>query len=375
MNLLYLSLSYIPSRRASSVHVMRMCAALTRAGHKTELVAKRGMDPLHDGKSDHAFYGVEPTFGIIKLPYPEVRGGGMVFAAGVVATLLARYRRAELVYAREVIGAVAAAELGMPVVFESHGVPEQPAIRALTLRLVRSSSLRGLVVISDSLRRDMEAAGMVPSHAPVIVAHDAADLPATEPRKLERASHARPRLGYVGSLYPGRGIEMLREIAAAMPDCDVEVVGGTEPDLRYWRAQQVPENLHFAGFAAPRELARLYITYDVLLMPYARRGIQGATRNADTSRWASPMKMFEYMASGIPIVASDLPVLGEVLRDGTNALIAAADDVSSWQAAIRRLLEKPELASRLSACAHRDLVEHHTWDARVRRIVEGLGLS
>jgi glycosyltransferase involved in cell wall biosynthesis len=87
------------------------------------------------------------------------------------------------------------------------------------------------------------------------------------------------------------------------------------------------------------------------------------------------MKMFEYMASGAPIVASDLPVLGEVLRHDHNALVAPADDVAAWQRAVERLIADPALARRLAQQAYADLVRDHTWDARVRTIFDRLALA
>jgi len=82
--------------------------------------------------------------------------------------------------------------------------------------------------------------------------------------------------------------------------------------------------------------------------------------------------MFEYMAAGAPIIASDLPVLGEVLRHDHNALIAPADDVAAWQRAVERLVGDPALSRRLAQQAHADLVRDHTWDTRVRRILDQL---
>jgi glycosyltransferase involved in cell wall biosynthesis len=108
---------------------------------------------------------------------------------------------------------------------------------------------------------------------------------------------------------------------------------------------------------------------DVLLMPYQKSVSIGVARQ-DTARWMSPMKMFEYMASGVPLVSSDLPVLREVLEEGRNALLVAPSDPQAWVAAVDRLAVDAGFAAHLGATAHANYREHHTWAARARRLLE-----
>ena len=96
------------------------------------------------------------------------------------------------------------------------------------------------------------------------------------------------------------------------------------------------------------------------------------TRSAFGTSFTSPLKLFEYMAAARPIVASDLPALREVLRDGENALLVPPEDPVALAVAIRRLQEDPALAERLAGQAARD-VRAYTWEERGRRIVEFLG--
>jgi glycosyltransferase involved in cell wall biosynthesis len=377
MRILYLSLSYIPSRRASSVQVMRMCAALARAGHEVTLLAKANSDASAapdasdaTGRGgDHAFYGVPAQFELRKLPRPRRRGGGVLFSAAMAAQLWKERRRAELVYSRDLLGAWMASQARLPVVFEAHSIPSAPALRRLWRSLMASPRLRRLVVISEALRRDLEAEGMLPRRGSVVVAHDAADAPEVAPARAGEGGAA--RIGYVGSLYPGRGIELILALAAKMPALRFEIIGGSEADLARWRPQ-LPGNARLHGFVAPGALAARYAELDVLLMPYARSGVGGPLAKVDTSRWCSPMKMFEYMASGAPIVSSDLAVLQEVLRHDRNALIAPVDDPAAWQRAIERLVAEPATRARLAAQALRDLRAHYTWDARAAAVLRGL---
>jgi glycosyltransferase involved in cell wall biosynthesis len=366
VRILYLSLSYVPSRRASSVQVMKMCSALARRGHEVVLIAKQGDEPVGD---DHAFYAVEPNFVVDKIARPTRRGGGLVYGAGLAARLARRYRWADLVYCRDPVGGLLAAEARLPVVFEAHELPSSRWLHAV-MRRMASRSL-AMVAITRALRDDLVAAKLGGARD-VIVAPDAYDSPSTPARR--RPVGQPPMIGYVGNLYAGRGVELIVELAKVLPDCRFRVVGGSQRDVARWRALGLPRNLEMLGFRPQAELPAVYAGLDVVLMPHSSRGVVGAT-GTDITRWTSPMKMFEYMASGVPMVASDLPVLREVLRDGDNALIARADDVDDWRRAIDRLVSDDDLRFQIGTTAQRDIERDFTWDARAKHVMTSLGFS
>ena len=375
MRILYLSLSYVPSRRASSIQVMKMCGALARQGHEVTLIAKTGPDGGPD-VDDFAFYGVERNFTLEKLPRPDRKGGAVVYAAAMAQRLAAHRRRVDLVYCRDPVGGVAAAWLRLPLLFEAHGLPGGRFQRGLWRQMTESRRFVAMVAISDALRRDIQIEGLLPGRD-CIVAHDASDAP-VRPPAVARVDGGRPRVGYVGNLYRGRGIEVIVDLARLMPDVQFDVVGGSEQDIARWRAEEPAANLVFHGFHPPSQLREFYARFDAVLMPHSREGVVGATGGSDISRWTSPMKMFEYMASGVPIIASDLPVLQEVLRHGENALIARAGDPADWMEKLRGLLADPDLRVRLARAAQEDLVRGYTWDARARHVVNllpGIGSS
>jgi len=88
--------------------------------------------------------------------------------------------------------------------------------------------------------------------------------------------------------------------------------------------------------------------------------------------FTSPLKLFDYMAAGAPIVASDLPALREVLQDNVNALLARPGDPDAFAEAVRRLLADPALASRLGAQARVDVLRY-CWEARAEALLDFLG--
>jgi glycosyltransferase involved in cell wall biosynthesis len=85
------------------------------------------------------------------------------------------------------------------------------------------------------------------------------------------------------------------------------------------------------------------------------------------------MKLFEYMATGKAIVASDLPVLGEVLRNGENALIVPVSEIDAWEDAIRRLGSDEQMRIRLGRAARQECLSKYTWAGRADNVLAGLG--
>jgi glycosyltransferase involved in cell wall biosynthesis len=78
------------------------------------------------------------------------------------------------------------------------------------------------------------------------------------------------------------------------------------------------------------------------------------------------------MASGVPLVASDLPVLKEVLIPEYNCLMVAPNDIEAWTGAIQRLAADPALRQRLAVQAKAEVAEKYNWPARAEAILTHL---
>jgi glycosyltransferase involved in cell wall biosynthesis len=115
----------------------------------------------------------------------------------------------------------------------------------------------------------------------------------------------------------------------------------------------------FTGLVEPARVPELLARADVLVLPNPASAI--------STRYTSPLKLFEYMAAGRPIVSSDLPSIREILRDNVNALLVAPGDPMALASAIDRLLRDPALAARLARTAL-DEVPSYSWPRRAERL-------
>ena len=176
--------------------------------------------------------------------------------------------------------------------------------------------------------------------------------------------------GYFGQLYMGRGIEVIEELARLKPDVLFLVYGGNESEVKLRKHKNNNlDNLFFGGHLPHSDIQLIMKSVDILLMPYQRSVSIGLPKH-DTARWMSPMKMFEYMASGVPVVSSDLPVLREVLRDKENSLLVLPDDISAWLASINRLIDNPYFADEIGRKAHAEYQSIYTWSKRAKYLLK-----
>jgi len=371
--IVYIAESALPSRAANGVHVMKMCAAFAALGHAVTLLVPARRGESERGVGDvFAFYGVKPAFRLRRLPWLPLPGRTQIY--GWMAAAAAAAARPDLVYGRSVAGCAAAAKLGRRTILESH-IPvwlargrEERYFRAL----VRSPALEALVVISGALKKLYVDKGFLPAEM-IRVAHDAADEPGAAPPRADWPG--RPgalQAGYAGQLHAGKGVELVAELAGRMPETDFHVVGGDADALRRWRARGVPPNLVMHGFVPPAGVSGCIARFDVCLLPN-RRAVRPHGRGpalADIGEYTSPLKLFEYMAHGKAIVASDLPVLREVLH-ARNAVLVPPDDIEAWCGAIRRLHD-PRARAAVGARARADFEAAYTWQRRAAAVLAGV---
>ena len=176
-------------------------------------------------------------------------------------------------------------------------------------------------------------------------------------------------MGYVGSLQMigmEKGVSTLVQALADVDGAHLALVGGSAADGRQLRQEWIDLGMPEARFLdvgrAPPQDVPLYLrAFDVCAMPHPA--------TTQFARYTSPLKLFEYMAAGSAIVASDLPGWADVLADGETAILAPPDDIAAWSVAIDSLRRDPELRRRLGSAARAQAMAHYTWAIRAQKIL------
>jgi glycosyltransferase involved in cell wall biosynthesis len=220
----------------------------------------------------------------------------------------------------------------------------------------------GYVTITAALRDQMQARHGTRAHVAVIP--DGVRIGHLLRTPVVRDSSA-PVVAYAGHLYAWKGVDVLLRALADVPHARGLIVGGhpNEPDLTRLQALAktlaIDGRVTFTGLVEPGRVAALLQEADVLALPNPPSAI--------STRFTSPLKLFEYMAAGRPIVASDLPSVREVLHHEIDALLVPPGDHATLAAAIERLLGDGALSARLAGAALA-AAPAYSWDRRAERL-------
>ena len=353
---------------------MKVCQALTRLGHEVRLwVPASGPEAPWEELARH--YGLSVRFDVRRLAaWPPLRRWD--FGLGAVRHSI-RWRP-DAWYVWPYQAAAALSQLGRPTILEVHDRPAGVAGPLLFRLFLRGAGARRLLVITEALRSWLEERYRSALQPPfTLVTPSGVDLEAYD--GLPAPAEARARLGwperftvsYTGHLYAGRGLELMVELARRQPQIAFVWAGGEPEAVRSWTerlGQSDTHNLRLLGFVPQAELPMIHAASDALLMPYART--IAVSSGGDTGAFASPMKAFEYMAAGRPILASRLPVFLEVLQS-ENAILLEPEDVGAWDAALRQVAADSDLRARLAEAARRTAARY-SWLERTRRALDGL---
>jgi glycosyltransferase involved in cell wall biosynthesis len=170
-------------------------------------------------------------------------------------------------------------------------------------------------------------------------------------------------LGFVGFVRDWHGLDAVIDAMAAYPGparvaLTVVGEGPARPALEAQAARLgLSDRVRFTGLAARDAIPGLVSGFDIALQP-------------KVTEYASPLKVFEYMAAGRAIVAPDQPNIREILTNGETALLFDPSQPGAVWDAVRRLIEDPTLRARIGAAARAEIARRDfTWAANVRRLI------
>lgn len=384
MRICVLSNEHYPYRGPDTEVVINTAAALGEAGANVELVVPH-LGPRQQSFEDVcAYYGVGSTFRLTSLPTPlptSRRWRVEKLTHGLAGPRYAAKVRADVALTRDLLALARLHALRLPWCFETYRrhAAEKPWLPRW-LRNVALDRGLGAVAHNELCREDLLRLGFAPAAvltAHVGVAKGCHEPPLSRDEVRQRCGVPLDRsvVGYVGNVRNANGVEDVLELAACLPEVTVMVVGGAPHDLERLRAVlqgRAIANVLLVGHRPASEAPAYLFAADVLFAPAV------FTNSYFRSEWingwlprvlpGTPMKLFNYLAAGRPIVAADQPEVREIIRDGKTGLLVAPRNGPAAAQAVRRLLAEPQLAAQLVANG-RHCVRQFTWEARGNKML------
>lgn len=366
MKIIYLANVRMPTEKAHGLQIIKMCQAFAVLGHEVELVVPRRLNNLPSDPFE--YYGLAGNFKITRLPcldliFMDKLVGNLAFWLATMTFLIScksylLFKKYDIIYTRE----EQFFELAKPSYLELHTLPKK--IRFYHRFFWRR--FKKIIVLTNYLKKILEEQGI--DAGKISVAPDGVDF---DEFNLDISKNdARQKLGlpqdkklivYTGHLYGWKGAQTLADASQYLPADAVAVfVGGTAEDVGKFRQTNAAKgNVMILG-QKPHSLMPYYLkAADVLVLP-------NSGKEKISQYYTSPLKLFEYMASGVPIVASDLPSLREILNDG-NSVLVKPDNAEKLAEGINRVMAGKG-AVEIARRAFME-VRDYSWDNRAERII------
>ena len=374
MTLFYIANVRMPTEKAHGIQIVKMCEAFAKTGAAVRLIVPERKS--HVTKTAFEFYGVPKSFEIVFLPtidlirwsrfIPKVFSflQNYTFARSVKKYLAGA--QPDLIYTRDELSAKMAPP-GQPMILEVHN----------TSRILKAGAdffnkrLVHLVVITQGLKDELQKLGY--DSGKIKVFADGVDMEEFKNQKSKIKN--REELGlpvdkkivmYTGNFMQWKGTNTLALASRHFADdCMFVYAGGSPFELENFKTflsrNSLTEKNRLLGHVPHNLVPRHLAAADVLVLP-------NSGHLAISKFFTSPLKLFEYMASGNPVVASALPSIQEILND-SNSVLVAPDDEAALAAGIKTVLDDPALAKRLGDQAASD-VQKYDWRKRAEKILE-----
>ncbi len=355
----------LPTERAHGFQIVKMCEELASAGKNVELVIPKSRNKIE--KSIFSYYGVKNNFSVKELWALNIFLGDITYRVRYLTFLISLLffklsdRTIYLTRNPEVVALISAR--GGKAIFENHNWYDTQEKIKKNLALVRKAY--GFITTSEIIKKEFVDRGF--DAQKILVAPNGVDLEKfdvslskTEVRNKLRLPQDKKLIVYSGHLYEKKGVYTIAESLKYLPDdYSVVFVGGLPKDIENMKKTFGGEQgrIIFVGHKDRSEIPLYLKSADVLV-------IGNSAKYPSESTYTSPLKLFEYLAVGNPVVASDVPAIREFVGEKEVVFFKPDDARSLADAVVETESRKEELSENA-----KKISKNFSWEKRSEKII------
>ncbi|MBI2047568.1 MAG: glycosyltransferase family 4 protein [Parcubacteria group bacterium] len=376
MKIIYISNSRIPTEKAYGISIVKTCEALVENGARVTLLIPRVQNLT--GNDLFSYYGIKKNFSVKHVSTIDAVKLGWKYSFlinqisfGISAFFLyKRNKKDDVIITRDEISGWLLSMTGRQVFYDIHGFPES----RLWMWKIILRRFSGIFATNNWKAQQCHSVLGIPKEK-IIIARNGFDPKiffvkesASDLRKQLNLPDDKPVALYVGHLYDWKGVYVLAEAARIMPYINFVFVGGTYYDRAdFQKKYNTIPNIVLVEQQPYKKIPLYLKSADALVLPNSGAKGKDPRLQIYSQRDTSPIKLFEYMASGVPIVASDLPSIREILNQ-KNAVLVKPDNSPDLKRGIEIILNDKKRGECISKKALED-VKEYTWEKRAEIIL------
>jgi len=341
----------LPNTSAYSIHVMKMCEAIKKLGFNPSLITISNHSLYKTLKN----YNIDCKFNIISVFKNHIQMNLLMRLIFTFKILIRNFEKESFFISRSINFAMIAAAINKKVILELHH--EITGFSKIIYYFLKKLSLiDNLNYIF--LHKNLNKIYKIPKDK-FIVLDDAVKI---ESFKNFRSNKYRNTCVYIGSFFKGKGVEQILRLAELDHDIKFHIYG-EKKNLNYLK---IPKNVKILDHISYSKIPKILSKYNIALMPYQKK-VKGKS-SLWLERYMSPLKMFDYMAARMIIVASDLAVYKHILKNNYNCQLLKVNDDKNWIKKINLIFKNLKKFNKLRDNAKKT-AQKYTWNKRCQRII------
>ena len=360
-------MSDIPSKNANGLQIIQMCSAFSEIGHKVKLVTPNFDTPIN--MSIKNYYGIKNKFKLIRI-------GKKIKLLSRIDNIILPFKlslysvknKSDLIITRNLVISFFLIIFRTKHILEIHDdlVIGGKKISWIfkEFKLLNSAKIKKIVFITKCLYNFIACKYNYKKNNFDILP----DSSSIKTNNKKIIAKKKLKIGYFGSIYKSRGIEIVIKLSKLNIKNDYFIFGGTNNEIDILKTKYRTKNLKFYKQIPYSKIGNEINKMDIVLMPYTNK-VTSTGDIGNIINFMSPMKMFDYLSSGKLIISSDLPVLREILKNNYNAiLIKNYVNISEWRKHIDNYNFNISKIIIMQKNAQ-NLMKNLTWKNRAKKII------